>query len=63
MMIHAIPYGCVATYLYKAPESAKNTEPKKVERKVETITGVHTGKRFNPYSAAKANHNHIDVCI
>lgn len=62
-MIHAIHYDCAATYLYKAPEGAKNAEPKKVTRKVEAVSSVYTGKRFNPNSAARASHNHIDICI
>lgn len=54
-------YDVAATYLYSAPKQQPRVEIKEKQRKVENVSSVHTGKRFNPN--AGANYNHIDICI
>ena len=62
MRISSNLYGCAATYLYNVPQVRK-IESEKKELKVEAVSAVYTGKRFNSNAGKKANHNHIDICI
>lgn len=63
MRIDCNTYDCAATYLHKVP-THKKVEAFKKERKVEAVSAVYTGKRFNQNAGTKANFaSHIDICI
>lgn len=62
-MINSILFDCASTYLHSAPVTRK-IEPQKKERKVEAVSAVYHGKKFNPSAGEKANFStHIDICI
>lgn len=62
-MINSVSFDCAATYLNKV-SYVNNVNPSKKVRKVEAVSAVYTGKRFNTNAGTKANFaSHIDICI
>lgn len=57
-------YACASTYLYKPTVEASVNSSKQNRRKVEPVSGSHTGRSYRNTSGTKANFaSHIDICI